>query len=75
MENLFAKFPMPYSSSLFSTTGGNAFTRQYVTWVLQSGIQDLGYTGHYARHLFRGEAATCSQEVGLTDAEIQLLGQ
>ncbi len=38
MGNLFAKLPMPYSSPLFSRTGGKAFTCQYVTRVLRSAL-------------------------------------
>ncbi len=73
--NLFATFPIPHSSLLFSTTSGNAFICQYVTRVLRSAIQDLGYTGHYAGHLFRRGATTWAQEVGLTDVEVWLLGR
>ena len=70
IKNLFARFPMPHSSPLFNSSGGNAFTRQYVTRVLRSLLQELGYTGHYAGHSFRRGAATWARERGLTDAEI-----
>ena len=68
--NLAKRFPIDAI-----TTGGNAFTRQYVTRVLRSTLQDLGYSGPYAGHSFRRVAATWAREVGLTDAEMQLLGR
>lgn len=73
MRNLFTKFSMSHFSPLFSNAGGNVFTFQYITRVFQLAIRDLGYTGHYAGYSFYRRAV--AREMGLTDAEIQLLGR
>lgn len=73
LTHLFAQFPAPLNSSLFDT--GHGFSRQLVTDSLRGILRELDFTGNYSGHSFRRGAPTSAREAGLSDSEIQLLGQ
>ena len=73
LRNLITRFPLPATSPLFYKQ--KAFTREYLTTAMRSGLKSLGITGNYSDHSFRRGAATSAKEAGLSENDIQLLGR
>ena len=72
--NLFKQFSKAYYQLLFTTWAGT-FSCNYVTKQLQEKICTLGYEGNYTGHSFQRETAKSARLAGLSEEEIQLLGQ
>ncbi len=74
VRHLMEKFRFPGNSPLFRLQN-STFTRQFVINALRTSLARLGVEGNCSGHSFRRGAATSAKEVGLSDAEIQLLGR